>query len=195
MIYQILYLCGLLFAEGLRFQQRRRHQQEFREQAAAGKRIQWQEKLTLLLLLLGMWVLPIVFTFTNWLSFADYGLPRWVSTTGLLIFAGGLWLRWRAQRDLGRSWSSTLVIWQEHHLITDGIYHYIRHPLYAAQLLWAFSQALLLHNWFAGLGGLAAVLPLVVLRMPREEEMMLAQFGDAYREYMRRSGRIFPKMS
>jgi len=38
---------------------------------------------------------------------------------------------------------------------------------------------------------LAAVF--LVARVPQEEQMMLEQFGDEYREYMRRTGRFLPK--
>jgi len=31
-----------------------------------------------------------------------------------------------------------------------------------------------------------------VLRVPREEQMMLEQFGEAYRVYMNQTGRVIP---
>jgi protein-S-isoprenylcysteine O-methyltransferase Ste14 len=34
---------------------------------------------------------------------------------------------------------------------------------------------------------------LLFYRIPREEQMMIGQFGDDYRSYMRRTGRILPK--
>ena len=36
-------------------------------------------------------------------------------------------------------------------------------------------------------------LVILVARVPREEQMMLDQFGDEYREYMKRTGRFLPK--
>ncbi|MCL6613199.1 MAG: hypothetical protein K6U03_01040 [Firmicutes bacterium] len=57
-------------------------------------------------------------------------------------------------------------------LVTQGIYGTIRHPMYASQLLWGIAQALLLQNWIAGPAGLAAFLPLYLVRVPREERMM-----------------------
>jgi protein-S-isoprenylcysteine O-methyltransferase Ste14 len=58
--------------------------------------------------------------------------------------------------------------------------------------LWGIAQALLLWNWIAGWGSLVLFLPLYVLRMPREERMMLEYFGDAYRMYMHRTARVIP---
>jgi protein-S-isoprenylcysteine O-methyltransferase Ste14 len=49
-------------------------------------------------------------------------------------------------------------------------------------------------NWIVGWAGLALFLPLYVLRVPREEQMMLEQFGEAYREYMDRTGHVVPRL-
>jgi len=41
---------------------------------------------------------------------------------------------------------------------------------------------------------LVCMLPLYVYRARIEEETMIEQFGDEYREYMARTGRIFPRL-
>ena len=56
------------------------------------------------------------------------------------------------------------------------------------------AQALLLQNWIAGWAGLVSFLPLYLLRVPREERMMLDKFGETYRAYMGRTGRVFPRL-
>lgn len=141
----------------------------------------------------GMQIVPLVYLFSNWLDFADLRLPLWAGILGMPIFAAALWLVWRAHADLGNNWSPTLQIRTEHTLVTNGIYRWIRHPIYAAQWLWAIAQLLLLHNWIAGLAGLATFLPIYLYRVPREEQMMLDRFGETYRAYMRRTGRIIPR--
>ena len=65
--------------------------------------------------------------------------------------------------------------------------------MYAAILLFDVAQGLMLANWLAGWSALAAFLLLYVIRAPREERMMVDGFGDAYRDYMRRTGRLFPR--
>ncbi len=79
-------------------------------------------------------------------------------------------------------------------LVTEGVYRCIRHPMYTSMWLWSIAQALLLWNWIAGWASLALFLPLYVLRVPREERMMLEYFGDAYRMYMNRTARVVPHL-
>jgi hypothetical protein len=45
--------------------------------------------------------------------------------------------------------------------------------MYASMWLWGIGQALVLQNWIAGWAGLVSFAPLYLLRVPREEQMML----------------------
>ena len=57
---------------------------------------------------------------------------------------------------------------------------------------WGIAQVLLLQNWLAGPAMLVFLLPLYLYRVPHEEQMMLDHFGDDYRSYIKRTGRIIP---
>ena len=138
-------------------------------------------------------ILPLVYVFSNILSFADYYLPSWLSWIGVVLFAGAAVLLWKTHQDLGRNWTPTLGLREEHTLITKGVFKYIRHPMYAAHLLWAVAQPLILTNWIAGFSFLIAQIPQYLLRIGEEEGMMLDQFGEVYQEYMHRTGRFLPK--
>ncbi len=135
---------------------------------------------------------PLFYLFSPWLDFANYDLSGWLGCVGTVVFAMALFLLWRSHADLGRNWSATLQIRQEHSLITDGIYRHIRHPMYAAHLLWAIAQGLLLENWLAGWAFLVIFVPFYLLRVPKEEKLMLEQFGQEYRKYISRTGRMIP---
>ncbi|MHC4629738.1 MAG: protein-S-isoprenylcysteine O-methyltransferase [Planctomycetota bacterium] len=137
---------------------------------------------------------PLFYLFTSWLDFADYDLPGLLGWVGTAVFAGALLLLWRSHADLGRNWSATLKVREGHTLVTAGVYRYLRHPMYAAHWLWAIAQALLIENWLAGLALLVTFLPLCLIRIPREEQMMLENFGEQYRQYMNRTGRLIPRL-
>lgn len=70
----------------------------------------------------------------------------------------------------------------------------VRHPMYSAFWLWALAQALLLPNWIAGPAGLVGFGTLFFLRIGREERLMEETFGDDYRRYVARTGRIVPRL-
>ena len=88
----------------------------------------------------------------------------------------------------------TLEVRTEHKLVTQGVYKLVRHPMYSAFWLWAIAQALLLPNWVAGPAGLIGFGTLFFLRVGREEQLMIDTFGDEYRNYMKRTARVLPKI-
>jgi protein-S-isoprenylcysteine O-methyltransferase Ste14 len=150
-----------------------------------------------LLAVLGLYILPVVDVLKPLLRFVDMKLPfaAWLASgiAGTLFFGLALWLLWQAYHVLGRNWSGSLDVREEHHLITGGVYRLVRHPIYLGLWLWALAQFLLLQNWIAGLAGLIGFLPLYLYRVPREEQMMIDAFGDEYREYMAKTPRLLPR--
>jgi protein-S-isoprenylcysteine O-methyltransferase Ste14 len=139
-------------------------------------------------------LLPLVYLFSSWLDFADYTLPDWAGWLGAVIFAVGIWALWRSHVDLGSNWTPTLGLRADHQLVTDGIFKHIRHPMYAAHILWSIANPLMLHNWVAGFAFLAVSTLQYLLRIKAEEQMMLEQFGDQYKAYMETTGRIIPRI-
>ena len=105
-----------------------------------------------------------------------------------------LWLFWRSHADLGQNWSVSLEIREGHQLVTHGVYRHIRHPMYASIWLWALAQGMLLANWLAGWSMVPAFAAMYFLRTPREEQLMCESFGEPYRDYMRQTGRLFPRV-
>lgn len=152
------------------------------------------EKFLLFLAFMGMFFIPVLYGITPLLNFADYHLPPWAGATGIALMVGTVWLFWRSHADLGRNWSPTLQIMEGHTLVSRGVYKYIRHPMYASMWLLGISQPLLLQNWIAGLSSIIGFLPMYVLRVPREERLMLDHFGEDYKKYMENTGRIIPKL-
>ena len=147
---------------------------------------------------LGFIVLPLIYIFSSRLTFADFhlhtGLVPGTWIAGSLVFAAALWLLWRSHVDLDRNWTPTLQIKNNHALVTEGVFKYIRHPMYASHILWGVAQLLLLHNWIAGPAMLVLMLPFYLYRVPREEKMMLEQFGDEYRAYRVKTGGFLPRL-
>lgn len=192
--FKALFLIDLVAAEVIRFPHRMRNKQERRQKKISVSHVTPLQLSVDMLAFLGTEIVPLVYVFTPWLSFADYDLPAWTGGIGAGTFAVVLLLLWMAHAALGRNWSPTVEITEGQELVTQGIYQYVRHPIYTAFLLWAVAQALLLHNWLVGLAGLGSFLLVYRVRVPQEERMMLEHFGEAYRSYMNRTGGIIPRV-
>jgi len=127
----------------------------------------------------------------TWMAWSSLTLPDWLRWVGVGVglLAGGL-LIWTL-RSLGKNLTDTVVTRREHTLVTSGPYRWVRHPFYDSVALCGLTNSLVAANWFLLLtGGLSFVL--MIVRTRREEEKLLARFGDAYRAYMERTGRFLP---
>ena len=189
-IFEIAYWSAIVIEMVIRAPiNKKRKQEKMSEQ-----NVSTQEKVILFLLLIGMFILPLIYSASTWLDFANYSLPAWTGWLGVAFLLGALFVFWRAHADLGLNWSPSLEIREKHELITKGIYGVIRHPMYASQWLWVIAQPLLLQNWIAGLVNLIIFIPFYVLRVQAEEQMMINKFGEDYRTYMKRTGAVLPKI-
>jgi protein-S-isoprenylcysteine O-methyltransferase Ste14 len=158
------------------------------------RRVSPTENILLSLLTIATGILPLVYSVTNWLAFANYALPAWMGWMGIFIMACSLLIFWRAHYDLKANWSPSLELYEGHTLITNGIYRYIRHPMYASLLLANIAQILLIQNWIAGPISIIVFILFYTFRSRAEEKMMIESFGDQYREYKKATGAILPKL-
>ena len=131
--------------------------------------------------------------FPSFLAWAAFSLPagaRWIgagiTAAALLLLA---WVQW----SLGKNFSTTLHLRQGHSLATSGPYHWVRHPMYTALFLLGVGFLLLTANWAVGVPLIVALPILVAVRVGNEEALMIEQFGDEYRAYMRQTGRFMPR--
>ena len=151
------------------------------------------EKVLLYGLSIGLLFFPILWALTNWFLFAERPNSWGWFVSGVVVILFSLVVFWKTHHDLAENWSPTLMVMEEHHLVTTGIYRNVRHPMYLAELLFCVGQILLVPNWFVGSSALFFFLILIGVRIPREERLMIAEFGEAYLTYRKRTGSIFPK--
>ncbi len=192
------YLIGALAAYLLRIPSLKLNARAQKPEERMSQKQRMQQEGYLLSVLLMSWfiasiVLPIFYLATDWFARFDFRLPDAGYYAGLAIFALALWLLRRAHTDLARSWSAVVQIKRDQQLITEGIYARMRHPIYSAHLLWGAAQVLLIHNWVCGFLGFALIVIIMALRIPREEKLLLDQYGEEYRSYMQRSGALLPR--
>lgn len=141
-----------------------------------------------------LWLSPLVYLISpNWMNWSKIGLPesiRWIGVgIGILCTLGIYWLF----SSIGSGITPTSATRKEHKLVTCGIYHWIRHPLYTIGSSLIVSFGMMADNWFIAVLGILAFTAMAV-RTPKEEANLIEKFGDEYREYMKRTGRYLPKL-
>jgi len=140
-----------------------------------------------------LWLSPFVYLINPaWMAWSKIGLPeatRWLGVgIGVLCVPGIYWLF----SSIGTGITPTSGTRKEHKLVTNGIYRYIRHPLYTFGSSMFVAFGMMADNWFiATLGVLTFIL--MAIRTPKEEANLIEKFGDEYREYMKRTGRFLPR--
>lgn len=149
-------------------------------------------KFYLMLVFTGSTTLPLLYLLTPWFNFANYEVSVVAGGLGSALGLLGVYLFWRAHRDLGRQFSPALELKVSHELICSGIYRHIRHPMYTAVFTVAAAQLLLIGNFVVAPAFLLTFALLYFTRIDQEEKMMLDHFGSAYAEYQRRTNRLLP---
>jgi protein-S-isoprenylcysteine O-methyltransferase Ste14 len=128
-----------------------------------------------------------------WLSAFAIPFPAWARWIGVGLAATSIPLLAWVHHTLGKHWSTSVQLQEGHTLVTSGPYRWVRHPMYAVLFAFFIGVSLISAFWL--------IVPLVVgsmlmlyMRLDKEEAMMIEQFGDAYRAYMRRTGRLLPHL-
>jgi protein-S-isoprenylcysteine O-methyltransferase Ste14 len=129
----------------------------------------------------------------RWVDFLQVQLPPAVRLLGVPVGGLGLGLFAWMFRHLGLNVTSTSVPRAKATLVTTGPYRWVRHPMYTAALILLGATALLTANGVVVVFGSAAC-GLLIARSRIEEVRLVEKFGDAYRTYQGRTGRLFPRV-
>ena len=105
---------------------------------------------------------------------------------GLIIFlVGYIFMVW-APLHLGKQFSWLVTVQEEHELVTDGPFRYMRHPRYSGIIQWVFGVAIIFLS-IAGLVLAVLMAMLMLLRIPKEEKMLHQEFSKEWEEYCERT--------
>ncbi|MBP6777636.1 MAG: isoprenylcysteine carboxylmethyltransferase family protein [Piscinibacter sp.] len=97
------------------------------------------------------------------------------------------WLR------MGSNWRMAVTPDQQTSLVTSGLYSRVRHPIYALSILLMLCTVIVAPTLpMAAIG--AIHIALMVAKARNEERFLTERHGDAYRRYVRRTGRFLPRL-
>ena len=185
---EILWFAGLVLWYFIRYPFERKAKKVGVTRSLFGR----QESGLLAIAFLGLFIVPAIFALTGFPAALDRPVIPALAGLGVAALCAALWLFYRSHADLGRNWSISLEIREQHQLVRTGAYRLVRHPMYSSFFLLALAQMLLLPNWFAGAAGLVGVAILYGFRVSQEERMMRERFGTEYLGYMARTKRVIP---
>jgi protein-S-isoprenylcysteine O-methyltransferase Ste14 len=114
-----------------------------------------------------------------------------MNAAGIVFLVSGLVLAIIARKKLADNWSAAVVIKVDHELITTGIYHRIRHPIYSGIMLMATGTSLSIGTSGALLAFLVIGLA-IWLKLSREEMLLTEHFGAEYEEYKKHTKKLIP---
>lgn len=120
-------------------------------------------------------------------------LPGWVGWLGVCVAIFGLFLRWWANRLLGRFYTRTLRVVVQQVIVRAGPYRWIRHPGYLGSILMWSGAAAATTNWIILWIVFVVMVGVYVYRIQKEEMMLLSTQGD-YAEYRKHTWRLIPPL-
>lgn len=147
-------------------------------------------RILLFVLLLAFLILYSIYP--PFMNLIHVDFPIWLRWLGTLFAFIGVVLWIYSQAMLDKYWSPQLQVQNEHKIITSGPYRVIRHPIYTSMFIWVIGLAIFTANIGFALIALLTIIGLI-LRVPKEEKMMIEHFGDEYKKYMQITGSIFPR--
>ncbi|MAG61171.1 hypothetical protein CL619_05260 [archaeon] len=142
--------------------------------------------------LLTFWLFLFSYSAVIILSLTNFYYTRTIFYPGILILLAGIGLRIYTKLLLGKFFHVNIVIHKDHQMIKDGIYKYLRHPMYLANIFIFLGIAMTFVSYLGVIGTFILVIPTTVLRIHREEKYLKEKFGSLYEDYQKRSKRMIP---
>ncbi|HEY5123787.1 MAG TPA: isoprenylcysteine carboxylmethyltransferase family protein [Ignavibacteria bacterium] len=111
---------------------------------------------------------------------------------GIIVIIIGIIIRFITIKQLGRLFTVDVTIRDNHQLMQNGFYKYLRHPSYTGSLLSFLGFGLSLNNWFTLTIVFLPILIAFIYRMNIEENVLSEKFGKQYQDYISKTKRLIP---
>jgi protein-S-isoprenylcysteine O-methyltransferase len=115
----------------------------------------------------------------------------YTAIAAILILAG-IGLRWWAIVTLGRFFSVDIALQEQHRVVQEGPYRWIRHPAYTGLLIIFLGMGIAFSNWVSLVLIVLPIATLFLYRIRIEEAALSEEIGAAYLEYRKKTKRLLP---
>ena len=130
----------------------------------------------------------------NWMAWSMLSLPLWLRGLGAVTGLATVPLIYWVMISIGKNISETFLTKENHALITHGPYRWVRHPLYAFATVGFVSLSIVAANWFILAMAFLLIVMMAIFVIPKEESQLVLKFGNQYRDYQRRTGKLIPRL-
>jgi protein-S-isoprenylcysteine O-methyltransferase Ste14 len=113
------------------------------------------------------------------------------SIMGLATIMIGFIIMLVGQITLYRNYSSTVVIREDHQLITHGIYRFARNPVYLGLIMVVIGFPVFVASLY-GFVTMLVLIPIILNRIRLEEKLLTEEFQDAYQSYKETTKKLIP---
>ena len=139
-----------------------------------------------------VWSAALITSFYDFfvLQKAVYHLDA-VTLFGWVLLPTGIAIEALARVTLGRYYSYRIRVVSGQPLIQRGIYRHIRHPAYLGTMLGCVATPLVFHSIY-GFALMLLLIPCLLYRIPMEEALLAAFFGEDYKAYVAHTWKLVP---
>jgi protein-S-isoprenylcysteine O-methyltransferase len=116
----------------------------------------------------------------------------WIRAVALILFAGGLSIRWWAVITLGKFFTVDVATHDDHALVSTGPFRFVRHPSYTGLLLAFLGFGVSLGNMVSLIVLIVPIAAALAYRMRVEEAALHGALGASYEAYCARTKRLIP---
>lgn len=118
------------------------------------------------------------------------GTSVWI-IAGLALFIVGFIVIIVGHVTLWRNYSSFLVIHKDHKLVTQGIYRFVRNPIYLGTIMACIGLPIYAASLYGFLTSLVLI-PIFLIRIRLEEGLLEEEFQETFRKYKKTSKKLIP---
>ena len=133
--------------------------------------------------------ISLAFSFIGWISLS---MPRLVFATGIGVLVLGVAIRQWSHVSLGRFHQGVVTIHDEHQVVEDGPYRWVRHPMYAGSAVAFLGVGLSLGTYPGLLLTFLGTLLAMLRRIRVEERTLESALGQRYTTFARDRRRLIP---
>jgi len=150
-----------------------------------------RDKFSVILIII-MSIVSVAVSIIDWAYFRNAQDNLLLSIIGLFIIATGIIFRIWAIHTLGKHFTPTVQIKEDHQLITSGPYSIVRHPSYLGAMWAMVGTSIFLNSIIGIIISFICMFYAYYIRIASEERALSELFGKEYRAYQKKVKKLIP---